>query len=304
MEPHAPRLEDCTPMMQTPAARILVALDPGKRPEDPLALGVLLARRTGAPLEAVSVFGRAPLQPEDDEMRRLRADAEAGLRAVLEDLEGVAVAGARVVGAVSTAWALQELTEQEHAGVVVIGSTTRGPVRRTLPGSIADRLLSGAACPVAVAPNGFADGAPTELRSIGVAYDGSDDARVALDGARRLARTAGARLLVVTVHQRLAFGVSAGGIPVQPVDARVEREARAALEEAVAGDPMAESAFVVGRPVDVLVERSRDVDLLLAGSRGYGPLGAVLLGSTTHDLARLAHCPLLITPRGRELRVV
>jgi nucleotide-binding universal stress UspA family protein len=42
----------------------------------------------------------------------------------------------------------------------------------------------------------------------------------------------------------------------------------------------------------------------MAGSRGYGPLGAVLLGSTTHDLARLAHCPIVITPIGRELTIV
>ncbi len=290
-------------MTETPAPRILVALDPGKRPEDPLALGVLLARLTGAPLEAVSVFTRAPLQTEDELMRDLRTDAEADLQAVLEGVEGVTVAGARVVGEVSTARALQELSESEHAGVVVIGSTTRGPVRRTLPGSIADRLLNGAACPVAVAPNGFADAAPAALRTIGVAYDASDEARVALDGARRLARATGARLRVVTVHQRLAFAsVSAAGIPVQTVDAEVQREERAALAAATTGDD--EPVFATGRPVEVLVEHSREVDLLVAGSRGYGPLGAVLLGSTTHALARLAHCPLLIMPRGRELRVV
>lgn len=41
--------------------------------------------------------------------------------------------------------------------------------------------------------------------------------------------------------------------------------------------------------------------MLVAGSRGYGPLGAVLLGGTTHELLRSAECPLLITPRGRGL---
>jgi nucleotide-binding universal stress UspA family protein len=292
--------------------KILVAVDPVKRPEDPLALGVRLARLAEAPLEVVTIFLEAPLLPEDAAMRKLREDAEAelnrDLRALLGDAEGLTAVDARVLAAVSPARALQQLTEDAEVGVVVIGSTTRGPVRRTLPGSIADRLLSGAAAPVAVAPHGFADAAPPSLATLGVAYDGSAEAQVALDGARRLAGKAGARLRVITVHQRLAFGhVAASALAREPVNARLEREARRRLDEAVAAaaaDVQAEGAFHVGRPVDVLVEESRELDLLMAGSRGYGPLGAVLLGSTTHDLARLACCPLLITPRGRGLALV
>jgi hypothetical protein len=45
--------------------RILVAIDPGKRPDDPLALGVRLARLASAPLEVVSVFLTVPLEPDD-----------------------------------------------------------------------------------------------------------------------------------------------------------------------------------------------------------------------------------------------
>jgi len=293
------------------APTILVAIDPKKRPEDPLALGVRLARLASAPLEVVTIFLEAPLLPEDAAMRTLREDAEADLgkdlRDLLGDVDGLAAVHARVLAAASPARALQQLTEDPEVGVVVIGSTTRGPVRRTLPGSIADRLLSGGASPVGVAPHGFADAAPPSLATLGVAYDGSAEAQAALDGARRLARKAGARLRVITVHQRLAFGhVSASALRREPVNARLEREARRRMDDAVAAaaDVNAEGDFRVGRPVDVLVECSRDLDLLMAGSRGYGPLGAVLLGSTTHDLARLACCPLLITPRGRGLTIV
>ena len=189
---------------------------------------------------------------------------------------------------------------------MVIGSTTRGPLRRTLPGSIADRLLSGAASAVAVAPHGFAEAPPPRLATVGVAYDGSPEARAALDGGKRLARRAGAHLRVITVHQRLAFGgVSSSAVPLETVSEESEREQRQLLDEAVAddGELSIEGVFAVGRTVDVLVEQSGQLDLLLAGSRGYGPLGAVLLGSTTHDLARMAYCPILITPRGRELTI-
>jgi nucleotide-binding universal stress UspA family protein len=271
-----------------------------------MALGVRLARLASAPLEAVTIFPET-LQRDDDLTRRLRHGAEAELRTALGRLEGAVAAGVRVLGAASPARALQRLSEDPEVGVVVIGSTTRGPVRRTLPGSIADRLLSGAASSIAIAPHAYADDAPPTLARVGVAYDASAEAQVALEGARRLARRAGARLRVITVHHRLAFGnVAASAVPVETVDETLEREARQQLDAAVPadGELLVERVFEIGRPVDVLVEHTRDLDLLMAGSRGYGPLDAVLLGSTTHDLARLAACPLLITPRGRQLAIV
>jgi hypothetical protein len=38
----------------------------------------------------------------------------------------------------------------------------------------------------------------------------------------------------------------------------------------------------------------------VCGSRGYGPLRAVLLGGVTHELVRPARCPVLIVPRGTD----
>jgi nucleotide-binding universal stress UspA family protein len=46
-----------------------------------------------------------------------------------------------------------------------------------------------------------------------------------------------------------------------------------------------------------LVERSEQLDLLVCGSRGYGPLRSVLLGGVSRALAHHAHCPLLVVPR-------
>ena len=39
------------------------------------------------------------------------------------------------------------------------------------------------------------------------------------------------------------------------------------------------------------------VDVLFAGSRGYGPLRRALLGSVSGALVRDAGCPVVITPR-------
>jgi nucleotide-binding universal stress UspA family protein len=46
--------------------------------------------------------------------------------------------------------------------------------------------------------------------------------------------------------------------------------------------------------------RSRDLDLLIVGSRSYGPLGAVLLGAVTRRLVYAAECPLMVVPRTRD----
>jgi len=58
------------------APKILVAIDPSKRPEDPMALGIRLARLAAAPLEVVSVFLEAPFLQEDDVLREIREEAE------------------------------------------------------------------------------------------------------------------------------------------------------------------------------------------------------------------------------------
>jgi nucleotide-binding universal stress UspA family protein len=50
----------------------------------------------------------------------------------------------------------------------------------------------------------------------------------------------------------------------------------------------------------VLIDLSRDHDLLVLGSRGYGPLRAVLLGGVSRRVAAEAHCPVVVLPRGVE----
>jgi nucleotide-binding universal stress UspA family protein len=42
------------------------------------------------------------------------------------------------------------------------------------------------------------------------------------------------------------------------------------------------------------------VDLLICGSRGYGPARSVLLGGVTRRVTAEAHCPVIVLPRGTE----
>ena len=60
----------------------------------------------------------------------------------------------------------------------------------------------------------------------------------------------------------------------------------------------AEAEFTVGDAAHVLAEASEQLDLLLVGSRGYGPMRAVMVGGVAGRLVREAACPVIVVPRG------
>ena len=211
----------------------------------------------------------------------------------------------RVVGSSSAAHGLDDVAEAESASMIVVGSTPRGARRRILPGSTGERLLHGAICPVAVAPRGMREPPPdTPIRRIGVAYVDSPEAREALRAASELAAETKATLRLYTVVAPRAEVV----VPVIGRDAEISflasvREgARAALDEALASLPEGVNAteeLLEGDVVDELASLDEhEVDLLVCGSRGYGPVRRVLLGGVARQLIRRAACPLVVVPRG------
>ena len=100
----------------------------------------------------------------------------------------------------------------------------------------------------------------------------------------------------------MTFGaIATGRTGGASVNELLRAELRSALEVAVAdaSDGRApEGRFLVGSAAELLAGESTELDLLVTGSRRYGPRTAVLLGGTTHALMRSATCPGLIVPRG------
>ena len=132
--------------------------------------------------------------------------------------------------------------------------------------------------------------------------DGSEEAQRALDAAVAIARRSGAALSVITAFQSLAFGgVATTALPSTSANKAMRAQLGGIHENAVAAareSVDASGVFRDGPADEVLLEASADLDLLVTGSRGYGPLGAVLMGSATTALARGAACPIFVTPRG------
>ncbi|HST42547.1 MAG TPA: universal stress protein, partial [Conexibacter sp.] len=81
-----------------------------------------------------------------------------------------------------------------------------------------------------------------------------------------------------------------------------ERDQDEARLREVVDTLVAPGATIVPETLDgpagpVLEARSRDLDLLVLGTRGHGPVGRALLGSVATHVVRTAHCPLLVVPR-------
>jgi nucleotide-binding universal stress UspA family protein len=160
---------------------IIAAVDTTERTLDAMQLARMLGLAMGAPVDIVSVFPYLPLaDPSGEELTRVREEARTILRE-LASTGGLEAADVGVIPGNLPVRELQRLSEQEDTGVLVVGSTHRGAIGRVLPGAVGERLLTGAACPVALAPRGYAVQSSTSLRRVGVAFDGSEEAEGALE---------------------------------------------------------------------------------------------------------------------------
>jgi nucleotide-binding universal stress UspA family protein len=150
----------------------------------------------------------------------------------------------------------------------------------------------GAPCAVAVAPLGFAE-RRDPIATIGVAYDGSAESRAALEIARALAIRTGAQIRARHIISIASYDyTTVGTVVLDDINKRVA-DADSQMKSLQGVDGRAE----YGLPGPDLETFSDDVDLLIVGSRGYGPWGRLVHGSTSAQLARHARGPLLIVPR-------
>lgn len=136
--------------------------------------------------------------------------------------------------------------------------------------------------------------APFRTRRVVVAYDGSEPATHALEEAVRHAAATDVPLMVVTAVEPLAFA------PDLVEEVAETARLRADEAERTARQTLPEQRVLrhvgSGSAADVLLQLARPDDLLVVGSRGHGPGGRLLLGSTSTSVAAHAPCPVLVVP--------
>jgi nucleotide-binding universal stress UspA family protein len=286
------------------SAPIVVGVDGSERSRDALALATRLADPgQHVLLTHVHGYGRLSNLLSGGGYEELVRGVAASMFAAVEDtLAPATQRELRLVSSNSPAAGLHAIADQTGASIIVVGSSHRSGMGRVLAGSVTESVLDGAEVPVAVAPRDHASG-DRGVRTIGCGFDGSPESRLALEWAAGLARRRCAQLIAFAVHTPVAFGgvSTTGAIGYQAANDALRGALDEQMTEALAGlgaGGDASSRVIDGDAALKLAEASAELDLLVLGSRGYGPVRSVLLGSVSRALVRSAACPVVVLPRG------
>lgn len=143
----------------------------------------------------------------------------------------------------------------------------------------------------------------TDIKRIVVGVDGSPESLTALRWAYEEATHHSASLTVLTAWHAPTIPMMPpyGSVPPEDYESQPRREALALLERLTA-DLVPQSPAVDVRtsleegsnPAKVLIERSKEADLLVVGSRGHGGFAGMLLGSVSQHVVSHAECPVVV----------
>lgn len=269
---------------------ILVGVDGRHGGRDAIELAQLFAE-PGSRITLAHVHSSSAATWQSVERQEARREAGRRLLESERELAGVHAALA-VVGDATVGSGLRKLAKRTNADILVVGSCHRGAVGRVLLGNDARSAMSGAPCPVAIAPAHYVR--PPELTRIGVGYDDSREAKAALGLARELVRVHGGRIMARAVIslQDLPYG--------EPIPEGWPKIALELMDDArgrlrAFGDIDGDATY--GDPGPQLAELSEDVDLLLVGSRDYGRIDRLFESSCAGYLAQHSRSPLVVVPR-------
>lgn len=188
---------------------------------------------------------------------------------------------------------LHEQAEEQDADLLVVGSCSHGALGRAMLGNDTRAALNGAPCAVAIAARGYAE-RPIPLTNIGVGYNDSPESKAAVTVARMVAEPTKAQVLAlevlpITVYSGFGVGPTVVGGDMD----ELLKEANVRLKEL----PEVDGRAIFGLAGEELAAFGNELGLLVVGSRGYGPMRRLVLGSTSTYLERHARCSLLVLPR-------
>jgi nucleotide-binding universal stress UspA family protein len=273
---------------------VLVGVDGTPNGRDALALAARLIDPDGK--LSIAHVHSGELRPTHALAPAVLRDEREASAELLERERAVAGVEAELfsIVALSPGRGLHEQAEEQGADLLVVGSCGHGAFGRAMLGDDTRNALNGAPCAVAIAARGYAEHSAA-LANLGVGYNGSSESEAALATARALAAQRGASVHALQVVSLPTYAYA--GLMSPAVGDGIEmmlKEADASLKEL---------ADVHGRAVygvtgEELAAFGDDLDLLIVGSRGYGPVRRLVLGSTSDYLERHARCSLLVLARG------
>ncbi|HTV56916.1 MAG TPA: universal stress protein [Terriglobia bacterium] len=232
--------------------------------------------------------------------RELYAEFRAGAEEALDELTAVGAAEhvqpetCLQVG--NPADLILKLARKEAVDLIVMGSHGRRGLDRLLTGSVTERVLRKAQCPVLAVQKPIHDllrretGQGFAIRKILLPSDFSDHARHALTYALSMAKEYHAQLTLLHVLEEIPRDKE---LPSET--ARLVHELEAVLPAGARNGCDIATVVRLGRPYWEIIELSTEsqTDLIVMGGRGRGALDLAVFGSTTYRVLQLSPCPVL-----------
>jgi nucleotide-binding universal stress UspA family protein len=189
-------------------------------------------------------------------------------------------------------------------GMIVMGTHGLSGFERFVLGSVAEKVLRKAICPVLTVPPPARTEAKVPYTRLLCPVDFSESSLAALRLALSLAEEADARLAILhVVDWPPDDDLLVERLIVPEFEPLVERDAHNRLESLVSDEARTwcrpETRMAFGKPYrEILAAAERDgTDLIVMGIRGRNPVDLTLFGSTANQVVRRATCPVL-TLRG------
>ena len=280
--------------------KVVVGIEDSEEARDALHFARLFADAEGAELHVVSVYSDSIFYAGREEMESAR---KLFFDRMLDFARQEIGDDVRFVESIQTSVprGLNEAAEELGAGAIVIGSSHRGPIGRVLMGDAGARLAAGSACAVIVTPRGWNKSEHERLGKIGIGYDASPESEAALAFGKELALKAGASPeLIGVVPASVTPG--RGGFSDLAYWNLLKDDLEKEVTEATnkIGVEGATGHVRAGFAADELSQASADLDLLVLGSRSYGPVRRTFLGGTSVRVMRSSACPVVIVPRAGD----
>lgn len=284
---------------------IVVGVDGSDGAADALRWAVAESAIRGWPVEAVLAWGfldqHHAIVAEPFDPGYSPDDAKEALDHYVETAVGAPAAASIERRLVPDLPARALLGAAQDAALLVVGARGLGGFRGLLLGSVSQKCLHEATCPVAVIRADEAAAPPAGPPRVLVGIDGSDGSRRALQWAADEAAARGAVLEVVHGWQPPFIG----GFPMtgSVVDFSVYEDAAhevmaTTLDEvdlSALARPV-ERTVVCSGPSSALLTAARQASLVVVGARGLGGVKRMLLGSVSHQVTLHATCPVVVVP--------
>jgi nucleotide-binding universal stress UspA family protein len=300
---------------------ILVAVDFSEGSKAALSQAAFIGKRLGAQLHVLHVWDAPEFLPPDEKAgdvavapfrATLKAQADRDLERFVNDAvaRGVEVAHAFMESGVASSTIVAVAKRQKY-DLIVLGTHGRTGVAHALLGSVAERVVRHAPCPVLTVREQALKGAPS-IRRILAPVDYSEGSRRALEYAIHLASTFDARLDVVHVWDRPTYVsedviVHSRDVTQRSLADLIRENAEQQMKDFLAlfsiNKPQEKRQFpphrlLSGEPASTLLRELEkgEYDLLVLGTHGRTGLKHFLLGSIAEKLVRSSPVPVITVP--------